>query len=205
MGTHMLGAPRMMVIVDISGVHELPVIFCSCANADPPDVQLLRMGFYPATARRPKTAFTFRLLDDFLLTNKECKTSAMNYWNKIRRITDDTFPHMVPDRYRDLLRVSRQWRNLKLRKWNGVGFNDVSAPKPGSLAVACPACPRPGINLPEGWEKDPERWKYMVRIIMDGNFSAEHQRMKNPQDDVRLADGHSFMVTSQPYKAHLMS
>lgn len=38
---------------------------------------------------------------------------------------------------------------------------------------------------------------------MDGNFSAEHQPMKNPQDDVRLVDGQSFMVTSRPYKEHL--
>ncbi|KAI1789363.1 hypothetical protein LXA43DRAFT_892969, partial [Ganoderma leucocontextum] len=204
-GPNLLVAPCMMVIVDTTGVHEIPVAFCSCPNADLPDVQLLRMGFYPATAQRPKTAFTFRLLDDFLLTNKECKTSAMNYWNKIRCTTNDIFPHTVPDRYRDLLRVSRQWQNLKLRKWNGVGFEDMPAPMRGSLAVACP---RPGINLPDGWEKDPERliphsWKYMPRIIMDGNFSTKYQPMKNPQDDVRLADGQSFMVTSRPYKEHL--
>lgn len=96
MGPHQFGAPHMMVIVDITGVHELPVVFCSCPNADTLDMQLLRMGFYPATARKPKTAFSFRVLDDFLLTNKECKTSAMNYWNKIRRTTNDIFPHMVP-------------------------------------------------------------------------------------------------------------
>lgn len=24
--------------------------------------------------------------------------------------------------------------------------------KPGELAVCCPVCPRPGINLPEDWE-----------------------------------------------------
>ena len=86
----------MMVIVDLSGVHEIPVLFCQCRGAEPPDQQLLRMGLYPATSKRPRTAFTFRLLDDVLLTNKECRTSIMKYYNKLRRITNNIFPHMVP-------------------------------------------------------------------------------------------------------------
>ena len=32
---------RMMVIVDVTGVHEIPVVFCRCARADPEDIQLL--------------------------------------------------------------------------------------------------------------------------------------------------------------------
>ena len=40
---------------------------------------------------------------------------------------------------------------------------------------------------------------------MDGNFSAEHMKMKNPQDDVSLADGHGFMVADERYKNHLRS
>lgn len=40
-------------------------------------------------------------------------------------------------------------------------------------------------------------------MIMDGNFGAQHQKMKNPQDDVRFSDGHGYMVTNGPYKEHL--
>lgn len=94
--TYSTNAPFIMVIVDISGVHEIPVRLCSCPNAKPADEQLLHMGLYPATSRRPRTAFTFALLDDALLTNKECKTSIMNYFNKIRRLTNDVFSHAVP-------------------------------------------------------------------------------------------------------------
>lgn len=43
----------------------------------------------------------------------------------------------------------------------------------------------------------------MASVIMDGNFSAQHQQTKRPGDDVRLADGHGFMVTDAPYKKHL--
>ena len=38
---------------------------------------------------------------------------------------------------------------------------------------------------------------------MDGNFSAEHLKMRSPKEDVSLADGHGFMVTEEPYKCHL--
>ncbi|KAI0693052.1 hypothetical protein C8T65DRAFT_586084, partial [Cerioporus squamosus] len=193
----------MMVVVDTSGVHELPVVFCGCPNAAPRDIQLLRLGLYPATWNCPRTAFNFHVLDDFLLTNKECKTPAMSYYSRLRRITCDTFPHMVPDRYRDLLRISRQWRNLKARKNAGTGYPGVAPPGPGAFAIKCPACPWPGVNMAPGWESDVDRWKHAASVIMDGNFGAQHQKMKNPQDDVRFADGHGYMVTDGPYKAHL--
>ena len=38
---------------------------------------------------------------------------------------------------------------------------------------------------------------------MDGNFSAQHRKMRNPEDDVPLSDGHAFMVQDAPYKEHL--
>ncbi|KAG2740183.1 hypothetical protein P692DRAFT_201689407, partial [Suillus brevipes Sb2] len=60
-------------------------------------------------------------LNDFTLDNLECGTSAMNYYSKIRCVTSSTFPHMVQDRYRELMRVARQWRQLKLLKWHGFG------------------------------------------------------------------------------------
>jgi hypothetical protein len=54
------------------------------------------MGMFPASFNRPKTAFTFAVLDDFLLDNLECGTSAMNYYSKLRRMTSSVFPHLVP-------------------------------------------------------------------------------------------------------------
>lgn len=45
----------------------------------------------------------------------------------------------------------------------------------------------------------------MRSVVLDGNFSAQHRHMRNPEDDVPLADGHAFMVTDAPYKQHLKS
>jgi hypothetical protein len=58
--------------------------------------QLLRLGLYPSSTERPETAFTFSLLDYFDIDALECKTSANNFYNKLRRLTDSLFPHQVP-------------------------------------------------------------------------------------------------------------
>jgi hypothetical protein len=87
---------RVIVAVDISGVHNIAVRWCECPGAPAPDIQLFEMGLFPASFQRIRTAFTFRCLDDFLLENVECKTAAMNYYSKLRRSTSDTFPQTVP-------------------------------------------------------------------------------------------------------------
>ncbi|KAG1792281.1 uncharacterized protein HD556DRAFT_1309358 [Suillus plorans] len=131
-----------------------------------------------------KTAFTFQVLDNFLLDNLECGTSAMNYYNKLRRMTTSVFPHLVPDRYHELMRVARQWQQLQLLKWNGFGHKSKDR-KPGDLALFCPACPQPGINVtlpPEDEQEETNSeselpkpsWLYSRSLVMDGNFKAEH-------------------------------
>jgi hypothetical protein len=85
-----------MVIVDKSGVHRLEVRCCDCPNTTSLDIQMFQHGFFTASFNRPKTVFTFRVLDDFLLDNLECGTSAMNYYSKLRRMTSSMFPHLVP-------------------------------------------------------------------------------------------------------------
>ncbi|EGO02565.1 hypothetical protein SERLA73DRAFT_47269, partial [Serpula lacrymans var. lacrymans S7.3] len=57
-------------------------------------------------------------LDDFLINNKECKTSAMTFYSKIRRVTNSVFLHKVANRYQEFMRVSRQWRHLKYMHWH---------------------------------------------------------------------------------------
>ncbi|KAG1784597.1 uncharacterized protein HD556DRAFT_1451631 [Suillus plorans] len=116
--------------------------------------------------------------------NLECGTSAMNYYSKIRRLTSSIFPLMVPDRYRELMRAARQWRQCKLYKWHGFAHKD-DQPKDGDLALFCPACPQTGY------------------LVMDGNFKAEHMHPVNPSDEVSLMDGLGFMVSDERYKSHL--
>jgi hypothetical protein len=39
--------------------------------------------------------------------------------------------------------------------------------------------------------------------VGDGNFSADHMRMKRPEDDVKLTNGSGYMVEQQQYREHL--
>ena len=84
------------IIVDISGIHRLPVQYCRCNEHKPDDEQMLELGFFPALFKRAKTFFTFRLLDDFRLDNLESKTSAYQYYAKLRRVTCPAFPGSTP-------------------------------------------------------------------------------------------------------------
>jgi hypothetical protein len=54
------------------------------------------MRLYPSSVDQPQTAFTFTLLEYFQIDGLECKTSASNFFNKLRRLTDNWFPERVP-------------------------------------------------------------------------------------------------------------
>jgi hypothetical protein len=47
------------------------------------------------------------------------------------------------------------------------------------------------------------RWLFRRSIVVDGNFHADHLKMRNPED-VALADGCAFMVETKPYMQHLL-
>ena len=106
------------------------------------------------------------------------------------------------NRYRELLRVSRQWRNLKEWKWFGFGHRKET-PGPAEMALFCPTCPQPGINLPETWQDDPREWLYWRSLVVDGNFVAIHQFQQRSVDDVWVKNGESFMTEREKYQQHL--
>ncbi|KAI6041141.1 hypothetical protein EDC04DRAFT_2601891 [Pisolithus marmoratus] len=191
-----------LTIVNVNGVHYCNVWYCNCDGAEGSQLQLLRAGLFPVTMRDCRTSFTFHVLDDFLWDNVKCGTSAMNYYSKIQRMTSSTFPHLVPDRYRELLRVSRAWRNLKLLKWKGFYPGSCNLDHSG-LVLFCLTCPQPGINIPEMDDVELSHWKYSCVIVMDGNFKAEHMAPKNAGNETWLMDGQEYMVASQDYKTYL--
>lgn len=156
---------QWMTIVDITGIHQLPVCFCSCDPAVAGYLQLLRSGLYPVSRDRPRTVFTFRVLDDYHEDNLESKKSAQKYYNKLKRLTDNAFVSDVPDRYRELMRVAREWRNIKLRQRGGVSHDVTVDIQPGALVPFCAACPQPGVNLPDDWKEDPDQYVLAIHNL----------------------------------------
>jgi len=61
------------------------------------------------------------------------------------------------DRYRELMRVSRQWQDIQNRIKSGFGHRTDQAPGDGNLSEFCPACPQPGVNLLPDWHQQPNQ------------------------------------------------
>jgi hypothetical protein len=85
-----------LIVVDCSGVHQRHVSWCYCPGAPEKHVQLLRARLFPATMKRPSTVFTFNVLDYFHIDTVECKTAALNFFSKMRRLTNYNVPGAVP-------------------------------------------------------------------------------------------------------------
>ena len=39
--------------------------------------------------------------------------------------------------------------------------------------------------------------------MVDGNFTAQHMKMRKPEDDISLSDGLAYMVANEPYQKHV--
>ena len=144
---------KFLTVVHTNGFHALPVVWCECQDHPKDrDLQLLEQHLYPASYDRIKTVFTFTCLDDHRFEYLECKSSHYQYHNKLRRWTCPQSPDSAPNRYKELSRVARQWRNLKYRKWFWILHN--SNGKRGEMALFCAACPQDGVNLPPEWEAE---------------------------------------------------
>jgi CxC2 like cysteine cluster associated with KDZ transposases len=147
---------RFLTIVDSSGIHHLSALYCSCSGPPCEDQQLLAASFFPASFSTVSTVFTFHVLDDFRRDNLECKTTPYQFYQKIRRVTNSSFPQLVPNRYQELRRASRAWRQLKKWKWHGIPY-DASQRGPGAMAIFCAACPQPNVNLKPAWVTDKDK------------------------------------------------
>jgi hypothetical protein len=90
------GNKKPLIIVDVSGIHHLHIGWCQCEGSPGADIQLLRSRLFPASVSNPSTAFTFRLLTYFHIDSVECKTSALSFFSKLRRLTNDSSPDSVP-------------------------------------------------------------------------------------------------------------
>ncbi|KAJ8699116.1 hypothetical protein PTI98_002269 [Pleurotus ostreatus] len=192
-----------MVFVHTTGIYSRNVEWCQCENHKSHYTQLLQARLFPTTSDQPSTAFTFEVLDELHLQHIECKTVSSNFYSLLRRKTNFNAPLDVPDRSREIERISRCYRDLCSRLKNGCWGDEDNTP--GQQAIFCPACPQLGINVTsKTWNAatDPD-WLLSPLLVADGNFKFDHLQLKNPQSDVILRDGTGFLVTTSTYENHL--
>jgi hypothetical protein len=91
-------------------------------------------------------------------------------------------------------------RKLQVSKRFGEVYGHSSSP--GNLTLFCPSCPQPDINLPPDW-RDLPSWVTRRTITVDGNFHADHIKMRKPELDVMLTNGQGYMVDDKVYKDYL--
>ncbi|KAJ7576448.1 hypothetical protein C8J56DRAFT_800049, partial [Mycena floridula] len=196
-------------IIDTHATHEVSLDFCGCEQASSQTRQLLRARLFPATGILPTTAATFRALDYFQMLSFESKINLHDFYGTILRQTDNIDLKVIPKREDQLRLMVREWRHLRMLKRSGCAHHPdgvmKSASRPGALAVQCPACPHPGINLPEDWMNAPEdkKWIYSLFAGMDANFKLKRKAVSSESKDPSLSDGAAYFVPEVPYKAHL--
>lgn len=149
---------RRFRILHTNGIHDVAYSYCACNREIPRNVQLLRRGLYPASQHNVRTCVTFPLLRLLHLLALTAKLSTYDVYRALERLTMNFNVRPPTSRYRPLMRVLTQWRHLKLLKRGGRGHDPSGAAgtSNGELAVLCPSCPRPGVNLDEGWRDQPE-------------------------------------------------
>lgn len=151
-------------VVHSNGIHHLAMVSCHCQGADSIPLDLVACRLLPASFKRIRTLFTTSLMDYFRLCNLELKASAYQFYQLIRRMTQVIGHAEIVNLYHEFRRMSRLWRWMKKLKWAGYGHNkqDPLHPPAGSLANFCPTCPQPGINLPEDWKSDRNRYEIFI-------------------------------------------
>lgn len=67
-------------------------------------------------------------------------------------------------RYEQFLVMIQQWRHLRMLKRVGRGFDlgGVGSMLPGALALLCPACPHPGLNMASDWSDIPKDKQFVL-------------------------------------------
>jgi hypothetical protein len=87
---------RELTVIDVSGVHHMWVKWCNCPNSrELQEKHLLQVGLFPASYKNIRSVFTFKVLEDARMSNLECKSSAYQYYQKLRRATSPLFPNAV--------------------------------------------------------------------------------------------------------------
>ncbi|KDR69912.1 hypothetical protein GALMADRAFT_47993, partial [Galerina marginata CBS 339.88] len=148
------------------------------------------------------------LLHKLALTTK---SSTYDFYRALEKLTVNTGLSVPKNHYRQLMRMNLQWRHLKMLKWGGTAMGQdpsgVAGTKEGELAVACPLCPRPGVNLPVGWEAEPVATSYLYRmfVCMDANFRLKNQQVSNYSQDPGLGIGLAYLLPREVYERYIVS
>lgn len=172
------GPTQVFTILHTTGTHKLRCHQCTCSASGPPLSQLIANKLFPATYKNPQTAFTFASLKLYDVANLKSNINIKQYCDSLLANSpgskDQTMSEKVsaPDIETQVLAPAytiqaagslrtnfhyavRLWRYFRVMQ--EFGFFDYQDVVTFCLVQDCPQCPQPGMNLPEGWENDPDK------------------------------------------------
>ncbi|PBK66640.1 hypothetical protein ARMSODRAFT_890042 [Armillaria solidipes] len=194
-------------VLHTTGIHDMALDYCGCERQLPYHTQLLRRGWYPASHKVPTTCATFRLLEFLHILSLCSKVSVYDFYQTLKKLSVNMGIGVSKSRIKMLMQMKLQWAHLKMLKRSGQAHvNDgVATTTPGELALLCPSCPWPGINLPEGWESVPPEYQflYMIILCMDVNFRLKNQLVSSFSQDPGLGIGWAYFVPKKEYDEYI--
>ncbi|RDX39693.1 hypothetical protein OH76DRAFT_1367263 [Lentinus brumalis] len=194
-----------ITVIHTNGLHVINVRFCSC-RPEERRTAFLRMSWWPATAPDPRTCGTFEVLRQFHLLNLQGNVTIYDFYRSLEIATDNT--GLEEDRAQAMTLMVRQWRHILLAKRAGRGHDltGIEGTLQGGLAVECRACPKPGVNLPSGWEDAAveDAWLYQLMISQDANFRLKNRLRTGSHEDPWLGPGLAYCVDDVPYGEYIV-
>ncbi|KAJ7736633.1 hypothetical protein B0H16DRAFT_1466534 [Mycena metata] len=200
------------VVLHTNGIHEVAVAACDCENrwlAGPPEEQMLRAGWFPATDDKPRTCATLEVLDLFMISTHQAKTTIYDFYSMLEKLTNNA--GIKPSsRYHAFLRMCREYAHLLSLIRAGCAHKPeggVEATGPGELCVLCPVCPHPGVNLPNDWDKvsEADKFLYILFLALDACFRLKRRLVSSELKDPSLGAGWSYIVETQSYRKYLLT
>ncbi|KAJ6499891.1 hypothetical protein DFH09DRAFT_945023 [Mycena vulgaris] len=139
----------------------------------------------------------------------QSKVTMYDYYATLEKLTDNATGDKPPNRYHAFLRMCREYRHLLMLKRAGRGHDPsgVAGTKAGELAIRCPCCPRPGVNLPQDWDKCPpeDAFLYIFYLALDACFRLKWRLISSYAKDPPLSAGGAYLVDYTPYREFLLT
>ena len=104
-------------VVHTNGIHHIALVFCTCQGHEKITTDLIYAGWVLTSFVRVRTIFTCAVLDHFRCCNLEMRSSAYQFFQLLRRVTNSLTPSKVVNLYQELRRLSRLWRWVKKLRW----------------------------------------------------------------------------------------
>ncbi|KAJ7740358.1 hypothetical protein B0H16DRAFT_1729058 [Mycena metata] len=148
------------------------------------------------------------MLDHFLISTHQAKTTMYDYYAMLEKLTDNTGVK-PPYRYQALIRMTREYRHLRqcLQAGRCHCGRGIAGTQPGELALLCPCCPQPGVNIPDDFDRAPvaDQFLYILFLALDACFRLKRRLVSSELKDPPLGSGWSYLVESAPYREYLLT